>query len=178
MPAANVHAMLVQAMCGILDKCRASGERFAIALLGAATTEAVISVETLEQQSNEDSTQEPSTVPPPPAASPYDQAYTSQQFHARLNTDTTIDTVDQLQQFYDANAHLLTCRYGVLLFMYSVLFTKTLPAIVDELADTTEPLIHNVYGYASQALINLVLTGRAVLNVWDNEQDVGGLSGC
>lgn len=44
-----------------------------------------------------------------------------------------------------------------------------------ELLDTSEPLIHNEYGYASQALINLMLTGRAVAHVWDNDQDVGGL---
>lgn len=45
-----------------------------------------------------------------------------------------------------------------------------------ELSDTSEPLIHSTYGYGSQALINLMLTGRAVSYVWDNDQDVGGLS--
>lgn len=43
------------------------------------------------------------------------------------------------------------------------------------MSDTSEPLIHNTYGYGSQALINLMLTGRAVAHVWDNDQDVGGL---
>lgn len=47
-----------------------------------------------------------------------------------------------------------------------------------ELVDTSEALIHDVYGYASQALINLMLTGRAVAHVWDNVQDVGGLGKC
>lgn len=47
---------------------------------------------------------------------------------------------------------------------------------MSELLDNSEPLIHNVYGYASQALINLMLTGRAVAHVWDNDKDVGGLS--
>lgn len=47
-----------------------------------------------------------------------------------------------------------------------------------ELSDTSEPLIHSTYGYGSQALINLMLTGRAVSYVWDNDQDVGGLSKC
>lgn len=37
-------------------------------------------------------------------------------------------------------------------------------------------LIHEIYGHGSQALINLMLTGRAVAHVWDNDQDVGGLS--
>lgn len=76
---------------------------------------------------------------------------------------------------YETHASELQQRYGVLLFMYSVLLTKRLEAIEAELLDTSEPLIHEVYGYASQALINLMLTGRAVLNVWDNDQDIGGL---
>lgn len=42
--------------------------------------------------------------------------------------------------------------------------------------DTSEPLIDETYGYGSQSLINLMITGRAVTYVWDNEQDVGGLS--
>ena len=45
-----------------------------------------------------------------------------------------------------------------------------------ELSDTSEPLIHNTYGYGSQGLINFMLTGQAVAHVWDNDQDVGGLS--
>lgn len=47
--------------------------------------------------------------------------------------------------------------------------------VLSEVSDTSEPLIHGTYGYGSQALINLMLTGRAVPYVWDNEQDVGGL---
>lgn len=45
-----------------------------------------------------------------------------------------------------------------------------------ELSDNSEPLIHSIYGYGSQGLINLMLTGRAVAHVWDNDQDIGGLS--
>jgi hypothetical protein len=37
-------------------------------------------------------------------------------------------------------------------------------------------LIDPTYGNGSQSLINLMLTGRGVNHVWDNEQDVGGLS--
>jgi hypothetical protein len=44
--------------------------------------------------------------------------------------------------------------------------------------DPTEPLIDGTYGYGSQSLINLMLTGRAVGHVWDHDQDVGGLSKC
>lgn len=44
--------------------------------------------------------------------------------------------------------------------------------------DSSEPLIDETYGYGSQSLINLMITGRAVSYVWDHEQDVGGLSKC
>ena len=37
-------------------------------------------------------------------------------------------------------------------------------------------LIDPLHGHGSQSLINLMLTGRGVNYVWDNEQDVGGLS--
>lgn len=46
----------------------------------------------------------------------------------------------------------------------------------DNSNDTSEPLIDDTYGYGSQSLINLMMTGRATTYVWDHEQDVGGLS--
>lgn len=53
---------------------------------------------------------------------------------------------------------------------------QSIKNIISELLDTSEPLIHSEYGYASQGLINLMLTGRAVAHVWDHDKDVGGLS--
>ena len=46
----------------------------------------------------------------------------------------------------------------------------------DSSHDISEPLIDDTYGYGSQSLINLMITGRATTYVWDHEQDVGGLS--
>jgi len=46
-----------------------------------------------------------------------------------------------------------------------------------EMADASE-LIDPVHGHGSQSLINLMLTGRGVSYVWDDEKDVGGLSKC
>lgn len=45
------------------------------------------------------------------------------------------------------------------------------------MADASE-LIDPVHGHGSQSLINLMLTGRGVSYVWDDEKDVGGLSKC
>lgn len=60
--------------------------------------------------------------------------------------------------------------------MFPPFTVQTVENIISELLDTSEPLIHNTYGYASQGLINLMLTGQAVAHVWDHDKDVGGLS--
>ena len=46
----------------------------------------------------------------------------------------------------------------------------------EELEEGSEALIDRTHGHACQGLINMMLTGRAVSHVWDNDRDVGGLS--
>ncbi|KAK7475360.1 hypothetical protein BaRGS_00033378 [Batillaria attramentaria] len=65
--------------------------------------------------------------------------------------------------------------FGVLLFLYSLLLSKGLEQIKNEVEDPTEPMIDGIYGHGSQSLINLFLTSRAISNVWDNDKDVSGL---
>lgn len=48
-------------------------------------------------------------------------------------------------------------------------------SLVDEMSENNE-LIDPIHGHGSQCLINLLLTGRGVNYVWDNDQDLGGLS--
>jgi len=95
-------------------------------------------------------------------------------FHERLII-TDYETIEDVEKFYSDNYNVLSDRYGVLLFLYSVLFTKGIENVLNEISDTSEPLIHSSFGYGSQSLINLMLTGRAVAHVFDNDQDVGGL---
>ncbi|OXB67679.1 hypothetical protein ASZ78_015211, partial [Callipepla squamata] len=78
-----------------------------------------------------------------------------------------------------------TNRFGVLLFLYSVILTKRAKMLVmflqgtenikNEIEDATEPLIDPVYGHGSQSLINLLLTGHAVSNVWDGDRECSGM---
>ncbi|XP_017107444.2 ubiquitin carboxyl-terminal hydrolase MINDY-3 homolog isoform X1 [Drosophila bipectinata] len=96
------------------------------------------------------------------------------EFHNRLHT-LHFDDYESLARYYTDNYDQLAHTYGVLLFMYSVFLTKGSEQVAAEVSDTSEPLIHSTYGYGAQSLINLMLTGRAVAHVWDNEQDVGGL---
>uniref|UniRef100_A0A182SP64 Ubiquitin carboxyl-terminal hydrolase MINDY n=1 Tax=Anopheles maculatus TaxID=74869 RepID=A0A182SP64_9DIPT len=101
--------------------------------------------------------------------------WTSEAFHDRIRFSEH-QHIDEVQKFYMQNFHVLTDECGVLLLLYTVLQTKGLEHILSEMSDPNESLIHDTYGCGSQALINLMLTGRAVPHVWDNEQDVGGMS--
>ncbi|XP_058443531.1 ubiquitin carboxyl-terminal hydrolase MINDY-3 homolog [Malaya genurostris] len=102
------------------------------------------------------------------------EPWTPEAFHERL-TVTELERIDDVEKYYAGHFQVLADECGVLLLLYTVLLTKGLDNVLGEVSDTSEPLIHGTYGYGSQALINLMLTGRAVPYVWDNEQDVGGL---
>ncbi|XP_019856016.1 PREDICTED: ubiquitin carboxyl-terminal hydrolase FAM188A-like isoform X2 [Amphimedon queenslandica] len=65
--------------------------------------------------------------------------------------------------------------YGVLLFLYSVVLTKGIDRISEEREETEQPLIDPLHGHGSQNLINLLLTGRCVTNVFDLDKDLGGM---
>uniref|UniRef100_A0A672QE25 Ubiquitin carboxyl-terminal hydrolase MINDY n=1 Tax=Sinocyclocheilus grahami TaxID=75366 RepID=A0A672QE25_SINGR len=67
-------------------------------------------------------------------------------------------------------------KFGVLLFLYSVILTKGIENIKNEIEDTSEPLIDPVYGHGSQSLINLLVTGHAVSNVWDGDRECSGMN--
>jgi len=70
---------------------------------------------------------------------------------------------------------MLEGRFGVLLFLYSILLTKGIESIKSEMEDVGEPLVDINFGYGSQTLINLMLTGHSVSNVWDSSREVSGL---
>ncbi|KAJ8953722.1 hypothetical protein NQ314_007332 [Rhamnusium bicolor] len=82
--------------------------------------------------------------------------------------------LDDVNKYYYENIEKLKAQYGVLLFLYSVIASKGLEQVKSE-SDTQDSLIDETYGYGSQSLINLMITGRATTYVWDHDQDVGGL---
>ncbi|XP_046743883.1 ubiquitin carboxyl-terminal hydrolase MINDY-3 homolog isoform X3 [Diprion similis] len=95
-------------------------------------------------------------------------------FHSQLRI-FTIDNMDELKKYFSDQIEMLKNQFGILLFLYTVVCTKGLAGMQSEMSDPMEPLIDSTYGYGSQSLINLMLTGRAVSHVWDHDQDVGGL---
>ncbi|XP_024937967.1 ubiquitin carboxyl-terminal hydrolase MINDY-3 homolog isoform X2 [Cephus cinctus] len=85
------------------------------------------------------------------------------------------DDIDQVEKFFTEKINTLKDSFGILLLLYTVVCTKGITGMKSEMSDPTEPVIDSTYGYGSQSLINLMLTGRAVSHVWDHDQDVGGL---
>ncbi|XP_071439579.1 ubiquitin carboxyl-terminal hydrolase MINDY-3 homolog [Hetaerina americana] len=105
---------------------------------------------------------------------PKRQKLEHQHFHSQLRV-ATMNTIDEVEDFFRERIDMLQETFGVLLLLYSVLMTKGCDLVKGEMSDGSEALIDGTYGYGSQSLINLMLTGRAVGHVWDHDQDVGGL---
>ncbi|XP_033325335.1 ubiquitin carboxyl-terminal hydrolase MINDY-3 homolog isoform X2 [Megalopta genalis] len=98
----------------------------------------------------------------------------SDDFHSHLRLFTT-NFSEQVEEFLRERLDTLKRQYGVLLLLYSVIVTKGVPEIRVEMSDPLESMIDPTYGYGSQSLINLMLTGRAVSHVWDYDQTIGEL---
>uniref|UniRef100_A0A9J7WU81 Ubiquitin carboxyl-terminal hydrolase MINDY n=1 Tax=Cyprinus carpio carpio TaxID=630221 RepID=A0A9J7WU81_CYPCA len=87
----------------------------------------------------------------------------------------TLRTVGELREAVLSLYDTWKNKFGVLLFLYSVILTKGIENIKNEIEDTSEPLIDPVYGHGSQSLINLLVTGHAVSNVWDGDRECSGM---
>lgn len=151
-------AVLVQALCCILTKCKNQTTNYYVVTLKDKFVKKDIS----EEGSTSNTSASPDTEDP-------------NAFHQRLQIIEMKD-IEHVRQFYLDHFHMLENQYGVLVFLYTVLLTKGMQNILGELCDTSEPLIHAVYGHASQPLINLMLTGRIVPYVWDGDKNIGGLA--
>ncbi|XP_012938002.1 ubiquitin carboxyl-terminal hydrolase MINDY-3 [Aplysia californica] len=95
-------------------------------------------------------------------------------FHANLRYCCCNDLTDLRTLLKQMLPQLHSC-YGVLLYLYSILCTKGIEQIKNEVEDPSEPLIDGIYGHGSQSLINLLLTSHATSNVWDNDKEISGL---
>lgn len=85
-------------------------------------------------------------------------------------------TIDELHAVALSLSLQLDSKYGVLCFLYSVLFTHGIHTLKFEMGDEIDPLIDPVYGHASQCLINLLITGQSTPYLFDGERDIGGYS--
>lgn len=187
--------LLIQALCDILKNCRAPRYRIVHLLRRRGNATEAGSTKKRSPAGEEESALagqaagsseevEEAAEATPASVSKLSQALqlehdmhqelSPDEFHERLHT-LHFKNIAAVARYYMENYDQLAHTYGVLLFMYSVFLTKGLELVAADISDTSEPLIHSTYGYGGQSLINLMLTGRAVAHVWDNEQDVGGL---
>jgi ubiquitin carboxyl-terminal hydrolase MINDY-3/4 len=63
---------------------------------------------------------------------------------------------------------------GVLLLVLSLIASRTIETICDDFDDPVDTRLTGQFGHCSQELINLLLTGRAVSNVFDNTLSPSG----
>uniref|UniRef100_A0A668ARV1 Ubiquitin carboxyl-terminal hydrolase MINDY n=1 Tax=Myripristis murdjan TaxID=586833 RepID=A0A668ARV1_9TELE len=97
-----------------------------------------------------------------------------ERFHSVLHKRTVL-SVSDLREEVLSLYHTWGGCCGVLLFLYSVILTKGIENIRNEIQDTMEPLIDPVHGHGSQSLVNLFVTGHAVSNVWDGDRECSGM---
>ncbi|XP_068083950.1 ubiquitin carboxyl-terminal hydrolase MINDY-3 homolog [Anabrus simplex] len=155
--AEQCNELLVKAICDILNQAsKYNGERYRLVHLSDSTHSSSSSLvhTSIENTGN--------------------QEQVAEYFHAHLRL-VLLETREEVEAFYQQRIEMLHDTFGVLLFLYSVMCTKGSEAIRSEMDDPSEPFIDETYGYGSQGLINLMMTGRAVGHVWDHEQDVDGL---
>ncbi|KNA05828.1 hypothetical protein SOVF_186660 [Spinacia oleracea] len=65
-------------------------------------------------------------------------------------------------------------RMGAMLFLISALLSRGLESVQDDRDDPSLPLVTAPFGHASQEIVNLLLCGQAVANVFDERIDLGG----
>ncbi|XP_054904145.1 ubiquitin carboxyl-terminal hydrolase MINDY-3 isoform X3 [Poeciliopsis prolifica] len=111
-----------------------------------------------------------------------------EQFHSILHKRTVLSVSDLREEVLSLYQSWRGCC-GVLLFLYSVILTKGIENIRNEIQDPTEPLIDPIHGHGSifphidkikgmqnnQSLVNLLITGHAVSNVWDGDRECSGM---
>ncbi|KAM7447981.1 hypothetical protein ABFA07_003888 [Porites harrisoni] len=95
-------------------------------------------------------------------------------FHSKL-CQIQFHVSEHVSQVIKKNIAMLEGRFGVLLFLYSMLLTKGIESIKSEMEDIGEPLVDINFGHGSQTLINLMLTGYSVSNIWDSSRTLSGL---
>ncbi|KAF7001759.1 hypothetical protein CFC21_017366 [Triticum aestivum] len=139
---------LVHAMVEILFLC-GTGKRAVVAFIGGVTREKVdAALEGLSLESAID-------------------------FQKVLRISTFTSRKDAFNMLL-ANIPLFQSRLGAMLFLISSLLSRGLDCIQADRDDPSQPLVTAPFGHASQEIVNLLLCGEAVPNVFDGKMDLGG----
>ncbi|KAK7270433.1 hypothetical protein RIF29_23564 [Crotalaria pallida] len=90
-----------------------------------------------------------------------------------LRVETYTSQTTALQRL-EAIIPLFQSRLGALLFLISTLLSRGLDLVQSDRDDPSLPLVTTPFGHASQEIVNLLLCGEAVPNVFDGKMDLGG----
>ncbi|XP_044511398.1 ubiquitin carboxyl-terminal hydrolase MINDY-3-like [Mangifera indica] len=90
-----------------------------------------------------------------------------------LRVDAYTSQASVLQRL-EAMIPVFQSRMGAMLFLISALLSRELDAIQADRDDPSLPLVTAPFGHASQEIVNLLLCGQAVPNVFDGRMDLGG----
>ena len=85
---------------------------------------------------------------------------------------TRVGRIEEVTAFWTSHLPQLHSPLGVLPFVYSVLLTRGLEQLRADMDDPSSFLVGN-FGHSSQELVNLMMIGRAVTNVFDGEKVLG-----
>ncbi|GBG72240.1 hypothetical protein CBR_g11170 [Chara braunii] len=83
-------------------------------------------------------------------------------------------SVEELHRFLLDRLSALRSGYGALLVLFSALLSRGLDGVQADRDDPDHPLITPPFGHASQEVVNLLLCGHAVANVFDGSINMGG----
>eukprot|EP00123_Amoebidium_parasiticum_P020571 comp5269_c0_seq1/m.1294 comp5269_c0_seq1/g.1294 ORF comp5269_c0_seq1/g.1294 comp5269_c0_seq1/m.1294 type:complete len:441 (-) comp5269_c0_seq1:92-1414(-) len=98
------------------------------------------------------------------------------ELHQHL-TVCEIGSTEELVMLLEYSLDQFKATNGVILFLYSVILSKGIDQFREDhmdIEDTNQPLVGN-FGHASQSIVNLLLHGHAVPNVFDGTMSTGGL---
>lgn len=90
-----------------------------------------------------------------------------------LRVDTYTSQASALQRLQEM-IPIFQSRMGAMLFLISALLSRGLDSVQDDRDDPSLPLVTAPFGHASQEIVNLLLCGQAVPNVFDERIDLGG----
>ncbi|KAL4335109.1 hypothetical protein GQ457_07G020400 [Hibiscus cannabinus] len=93
--------------------------------------------------------------------------------HKILRVDTCTTPASAFKRL-EAMIPIFQSRMGALLFLISALLSRGLDCVQADRDDPSLPLVTAPFGHASQEIVNLLLCGQAVPNVFDGRMDLGG----
>ena len=79
----------------------------------------------------------------------------------------------ELRKVIKSSMKLLQSRIGVISVVLSVIMSRSLPVIQEEVDDRSQSLILQEFGHCSQELVNLMITGKCVTNIHDGDKALG-----